>query len=143
MNLPVINMFIGGLIKLVCTSILSGNPNLGIMGAPISAIIGYCAIVTLNLFSLRRCTKESPAIFKQLLRPLTAALLMGIVVLACRLGLEAVLPAMGLKKLVVTGLPVMVGVAIYAFAAIKLKAITREDCMLLPKGEKIANLLHL
>jgi hypothetical protein len=28
-------------------------------------------------------------------------------------------------------------------AAIALKAITREDCLLLPKGEKIARLLHL
>ena len=28
-------------------------------------------------------------------------------------------------------------------AAIGLKAITRADCMLLPKGEKIAKLLHL
>jgi len=26
---------------------------------------------------------------------------------------------------------------------VKLKAITREDCLLLPKGEKIANLLRL
>ena len=39
--------------------------------------------------------------------------------------------------------PVMAGVAVYAFAAIKLKAITHEDCLLLPKGEKLAKLLKL
>jgi hypothetical protein len=36
-----------------------------------------------------------------------------------------------------------VGGLIYIIAAIKLKAITRDDCLLLPKGEKIADLLHL
>ena len=40
-------------------------------------------------------------------------------------------------------IPVMVGVAVYAIAAIKLKAITREDCLLLPKGDKLAKLLKL
>jgi hypothetical protein len=36
-----------------------------------------------------------------------------------------------------------VGGIIYLLCAIKFKSITREDCLLLPKGEKIANLLHL
>ena len=33
--------------------------------------------------------------------------------------------------------------AAYGVGAIGLKAITRADCMLLPKGEKIAKILHL
>jgi hypothetical protein len=37
----------------------------------------------------------------------------------------------------------MVGVVVYCFLAIRLKVITRSDCMLLPKGEKIAKLLKL
>ena len=31
----------------------------------------------------------------------------------------------------------------FLVCAVTLKAITREDCLLLPKGEKIAKLLHL
>jgi stage V sporulation protein B len=38
---------------------------------------------------------------------------------------------------------VLVGVVVYAVAAIKLKAITAEDMKLIPKGEKISKLLHL
>ena len=41
------------------------------------------------------------------------------------------------------GAPVAVGVVAYVVCVIKFKAITREDCLLLPKGEKIAKLLHL
>ena len=47
------------------------------------------------------------------------------------------------SNLILTALPVLLGVAVYGLVAIKLKAITRADCLLLPKGEKIANLLHL
>ena len=41
------------------------------------------------------------------------------------------------------GAPIAVGVVAYALAAVKIKVVTREDCLLLPKGEKIARLLKL
>ena len=40
-------------------------------------------------------------------------------------------------------LPIALGAVVYVIAAVKLRAITREDCLLLPKGEKIAKLLKL
>lgn len=141
-NLPVINLFIGGVIKLICTYILTRNPSLGIVGAPIGAFIGYVAIMALNLFTLRRCTDDPPMVLRQLLRSGISALLMGAVVLAFRFGLEYLLGP-DASNLILTALPVLLGVAVYGFVAIKLKAITRADCLLLPKGEKIADLLHL
>ena len=141
-TLPVINMFIGGVIKLTTTFILSSNQHIGIMGAPIGTIVGYFAIMTLNIITMRRCTQSRPAIMKQLMRPLVAAALMGILVLGFRIALVHVLGP-DTSNLILTALPVLLGVAVYAFAALKLKAITREDCMLLPKGEKIADILHL
>ena len=47
------------------------------------------------------------------------------------------------SRLILCGIPIMVGVAVYVVAVVVLKAITREDCMLLPKGAKIAKILHL
>ena len=40
-------------------------------------------------------------------------------------------------------LPIAVGVVVYVIAAVKFRVVTREDCLLLPKGEKIAKLLKL
>ena len=141
-NLPVINMVLGGLVKLGATYILTRNPELGILGAPIGALLGHMAIMVLNLITLRRCTEDPPALLRQLIKPISASLLMGAIVLAFRLGLERLLGP-DCSNLILTALPILVGVAVYAFTAIKLKAITREDCLLLPKGEKIADLLHL
>jgi len=48
-----------------------------------------------------------------------------------------------LGKLILCAVPILVGVVVYVVAVVALKAITREDCMLLPKGDKIAKLLKL
>ena len=42
--------------------------------------------------------------------------------------------ALVLVMLLGCALPILVGVAVYVVAAVKLKAITRQDCLLLPKG---------
>jgi stage V sporulation protein B len=138
-NLPVVNMLIGGVLKLSAVYILSGNASIGILGAPIGAAVGYVAILLLNIFTLRRCTEQPPAVLRQSVRALLAALVMGIGVFGAWYGLKMFTSS----HMVLCAGPILVGVVIYALAVIKLKAITREDCMLLPKGEKIAKLLHL
>ena len=138
-NLPVVNMLIGGVLKLTAVYILSGNPNIGILGAPIGAAIGYIVILGLNIVTLRRCSTQPPAVLRQASRSLLAALCMGVGVYAAWYGLHLVTSS----RLVLCAGPICVGVIIYAVAIIKCKALTREDCLLLPKGEKIADLLHL
>ena len=137
---PVVNMFVGGLLKLAAVYILTGNPAFGILGTPIGTLLCYLAICFLNIFSIRRLLEHPPAILRNLVRPFLAA--------SC-MGLLAWLSLQGLKKLgidsrlILCALPICVGVAVYCFAAVKLKVVTRSDCLLLPKGEKIAKLLKL
>ena len=49
----------------------------------------------------------------------------------------------GTGRLILCAVPVLVGVVSYFFTAVKFKVITHEDCLLLPKGEKIAKILKL
>ena len=72
--------------------------------------------------------------------PFGAAAVMGLCVTA---SLKLLVKIGITSRLILCGLPICVGVAVYAVAAIGFKVITREDCLLLPKGEKIAKLLHL
>ncbi|MBP3674694.1 MAG: polysaccharide biosynthesis protein [Oscillospiraceae bacterium] len=137
---PVINMFASGILRLAVVSILTGNPNIGIVGTPIGAMVCFLCIAVLNLISMRRCISDPPAIVKNLIRPFLAAAIMGV----CAYGSWYLLQMLGVgSRLILCALPVMVGVVVYAVAAVGLKVITRSDCMLLPKGEKIAKLLHL
>jgi len=137
---PVINMLIGGLLKLAAVFILTGNPNIGIVGTPVGTLLCYLAICALNLYSIRTLLDHPPAILKNLLRPFLAAAVMGGFVFAALFALKT----LGItSRLILCGLPIAVGVVVYVVTAVKIKVITREDCLLLPKGEKIAKLLKL
>ena len=139
-NRPVVNMLLGGLVKLIAVFILTGNPHIGIVGTPIGTLLCYLCICLLNIGSIRQLIGHPPAIVKNLIRPFSAAAIMGIVTYAVWYGLKA---AGMTSRIILCGAPILVGVVVYLVLAIKLKAITREDCLLLPKGAKIAKLLHL
>ena len=140
-NLPVVNMFIGGAVKLVAVFLLTGNPQIGILGTPIGSLLCYVCITVLNLIAMARVLPQAPRIVRSMLRSVVAALIMGIVVFCVYYGTEAFLAPS--SRILSCGLPIAVGGCVYVIAAVKCRAITREDCLLLPKGEKIANLLHL
>ena len=67
---------------------------------------------------------------------------MGAAVWLCSWGLEKLLGS-DISSIILCGVPIIVGVMVYVVAVIFCKALTREDCQLLPKGDKIAKLLHL
>ena len=137
---PVANMLIGGVLKLAAVFVLTGNPNIGIVGTPVGTLLCYLAISVLNIYSIRTLLKNPPAILKNLIRTFLAALIMGIFVFVSFMGLKL----LGItSRVILCGLPIMVGVVVYALAAVKIKVVTREDCLLLPKGKKIANFLKL
>ena len=137
---PVINMIIGGLLKLAAVYFLTGNPHIGIVGTPVGTLLCYIAIAVLNITSIRHLLEQPPAIVKNLIRSFLAALTMGVFVFASFTGLKT----LGFdSRLILCGAPIAVGVLVYVLAAVKFKVVTREDCLLLPKGEKIARLLKL
>ena len=139
-NLPVANMFVGGIMKLAAVFILTGNQNIGILGTPIGSLLCYLCITVLNLLTMRRVLKHPPAIVKNVLRSCLAAVVMGVFTYGAWWGLTK----LGISsRVILCGLPICVGAAVYVVTAVKFRAITREDCLLLPKGEKIAKLLHL
>ena len=143
-NLPVINMFVGGILKLGLIYILSGNPAINIVGTPIGTLMCYVLITALNLFAMNRVIQEPPRMVRNMLRPLAAALLMGGAVLGVYALLGRIFTLEStLGTLILTAVPILVGVVVYGVCAVALKAITAADCMLLPKGDKIARLLRL
>lgn len=139
---PVVNMLLVGMVKLAVVYILVGNPNIGILGAPLGAVLSYAAIAVLNLVAIRKIVPQKPALTKNLLRPLLPALIMGAAVLGTYQAMVHILGQEG-SRVLLCGVPIAVGVAVYCVAAVVCKSITAADCQLLPKGEKIAKLLRL
>ena len=135
-------MLLAGIVKLAVVYILVGNPAIGILGAPLGAALCYLCISVMNLLSIRKYVSQRPALVKNLLRPLLAAAIMGVAVFLSHGLLQNLLGADG-SRVLLCGAPIMVGVVVYCVAVVLCKAITREDCQLLPKGEKLAKILKL
>ena len=77
---PVVNMLIGGVVKVVVNYILVAIPSLNIIGAAIGTIVCYVTITVLDLIAMRRSVTTRPAIFRNVIRPAAAA---GIVLCRC------------------------------------------------------------
>ena len=141
-NIPVINMLSTGVVRMILVFVLTGNPNIGLIAVPALTAISNFATAVLNLICMAKVVPQKSAIARNLLRPLLPALLMGAFTLATW---QLVLRVLGqdCSRIIQVGIPMMVAAAVYVVSAAWLKSITREDCLLLPKGEKIAKLLKL
>lgn len=137
--LPMVNMLVGGVVKVVVNYILVGNPNIGILGAPVGTLACFTVYMLLNLFTMRRVMDALPRILPALWRSGLAAVLMGV----AAWGTYALLSS-ALSSVTVCCLgAIAVAVVVYLVLVLVFRGITREDCMLLPKGEKIVKLLRI
>lgn len=136
---PVINMLIGGVVKIIVNYILVGTEQLNIVGAPIGTLVCYACITALDLISLKKSVTTKPAVLRNLIRPFFAAAIMGA---ATAVAYRVLLLVLGSAKLSCLAALVF-AVALYLILVVALRCVTYEDCLLLPKGEKIAKILKI
>lgn len=140
-HVPVINTLICGVIKLGTMYILTGNPNVGILGVPVCSVLCYLFIAVLNLAVISRKVPQKPRLLRNLLRPFMPAALMGVAVYGVYYVLTNFMHIS--SNLLLCAVPILTGVVVYVLLIPVFRVITKEDCLLLPKGEKLAKLLKL
>jgi stage V sporulation protein B len=137
---PLIDMLIGGVVKVIVNYVLVGIPELNIIGAPIGTLCCYITILSLNLVAMRKMLGERcPRVPRTLGKPLLASLVMGGGAWAANGLLSRVISS---NSIVCLG-SIAFACVVYAIMVLALRIITLDDCMLLPKGEKIAKFLRI
>ncbi len=149
-RLPLISILLGGAAKVTVTYLLVGNPNINIYGAPLGTLSCYLVMVSCNLFFMARHMARPMNVGRILGRSGLSALVMGIAAWAVWSLLGGLMAGVGgavagrmINVLVPFVAAVGTGVVVYLVLIIALRAITLEDMKLIPKGEKIAKLLHI
>lgn len=137
--LPVINMVIGGIVKVIINYILVGNGRINIVGVPVGTVICYMLIAALDFIAIQRVLKEPPRLIPNVIKPALAAVAMGVAAFL----LNWLCQAIGLPLLLRVAVDILGAGAVYVVLVLFLRVITREDCSLLPKGDKIAALLRI
>lgn len=137
--LPMINMLIGGGVKVAVNYILVGNPAIGILGAPVGTLACFTVYMILNLFMLHHVVPNPPKILGSVWKSGLAALAMGVAAFF----VYRLVYGFVSSVVIACGCAILVAVVVYLLLVIFLKAVTYEDCLLLPKGEKIAKILKI
>ena len=159
-SLPVLVMIVGGALKIFTNYRVVGMPGVGIYGAPAGNILCFGLCLGLDLILIARVIPRRPRYLEIFLKPMLASALMGGAAwavyglgsrLLIRLGKLCVADqvtkeVLGLSRAgnaLVTLLAIAVAMAVYGVLAVALRAISRDDLALMPKGDKIARLLKL
>ena len=137
-RIPIVTMVIGGVVKVALNYFLVADPAIGIKAAPISTLVCYALISVLNLAAVSRVAQEKPRYVRLFFRPLLCSVLMGF---AARAAYGVLLPRLG-NSVSVLG-AIVLAAAVYVLLVLLLRVITREDLVLLPKGERIADFLRI
>ena len=144
-NIPIVTMLIGGVVKIVLNYNLVAVPSVNIYGAPIGTLVCFAITAALNLMFVSRTTEDKPRYFAIFAKPLFASFLMaeGAKLAYRLLSRVLVLPSARLSLLLCVGGAIGFAVVLYVFLVLSMKIITRDDLMLLPRGEKLARLLKV
>ena len=153
-NLPVIVMVLGGIVKIVNNYNLVGA--IGIAGAPVGNILCFGLALVLDLVVITRVIPNRPRLLPIFAKPAVASAVMGGAAWAVYGLLSRILSSEQVDQAGQTvravsrmgnaaGIFLSIAVAgvVYLVLVIALRAISRDDLALMPKGDKLARLLRL
>lgn len=133
---PVKNLAIGAVFKIVFTYVLVGIYSININGAAIGTIAAYVVASALNIWDLKKYTGTTFDIGLTYIKPGLASVIMGGLVFLVHRGMM-----LFASNSISTLVAVCVGVVSYAVLVLALKAITRDEILQLPKGDKLVKII--
>lgn len=142
-NLPIITMVIGGVAKVIVSYTLVGNPKYMIFGAPVGTLTCFVVVSVLNLLIIKRLVPQPPRLMAVFVKPVIASALMAAAAWGCHGVLARVFHDSFLMNAVAVGGAILAGVVVYVILIVALRVLSKEDMEMMPKGDKIAKLLHI
>ncbi|MCY1713166.1 putative polysaccharide biosynthesis protein [Caproiciproducens galactitolivorans] len=136
-DLPVKLLVVGLAIKLVLNYTLVGIPEINVMGAGTGTLVCYIFIMVFALYYLCRETKVHLNYIQIFFKPLLASVIsVGLAYFVQKAG-----TLLHLDKLF-TLLAIAFAGVVYLVCMLWFKALTRNDILMMPKGQKIAKILE-
>ncbi|NLO45438.1 MAG: polysaccharide biosynthesis protein [Clostridiales bacterium] len=154
-DIPVKTLVAGAIVKIVLNYILVGTPRFNINGAPIGSILCYIIIVGFNIYFLLRISKTRINFASVFLKPFICAALSAASAWSsyslCERFLSSKLSGIRVSGIAArllspntfsTLLAIGIAVVVYILSLLLLRALSKDDVTMLPKGEKIAKKLE-
>lgn len=136
---PVKNLCVGLVIKIVLTWVLVGIPSLNIKGAAIGTCVAYLVVAVLDVYGVKKYTGAKFDIMLTYVKPLISSLVMAAVAWLTYYKVLSGGEGDSLKTL----LAVFVAAVVYVIMLFVTRSITREDLENMPGGDKILRLAQM
>ena len=130
--IPVINLGIGAIFKIVISYTLTGIPSLNVKGAAIGTIVAYAVGTILNLYYIKKKLKISFEFKDFVLKPFIAVIVMSLGSIVS----YGVLSHFTGNAVSCLG-AIAFGGSLYALVLLLIGGIREEEILMLPKGKKI------
>ena len=134
---PLFNIAIGAILKIIVNILLVGRPNINIMGAPVGTTVCYFYIFVSNIICLIKYSHIMPDFVSTLIKPLVSGIACGV----CAFFVSNWLTSANVGPIIIVAVSMAVAVVVYFGLIFALKTLTRDDVKDFPKGEKIAAIL--
>ena len=141
--LPMITLFVGGLVKVGVNYFLVAQRSINILGAPIGTLASYLVMAIMNFVLMCFVLDKNPRLRVILLKPTLCTLVMGAAAWVSYSLLSRFAPPGRLGLLLATLPAILAAVLAYLLLSVSLRTVTKEDMALIPGGAKIAKLLHM
>ena len=119
-------------------SVLRCGLGLLLTGAPVGTLVCFMLVSVMELIAIKRVTPHPPKYLRVFVKPVLAAAIMGA---AARAAYGILAGHLGNTMSVAGG--IVVGAIVYAILVLVLRIVSKDDLSLMPKGDKIAKLLHI
>lgn len=147
-DIPLKSLIVGAVIKIILNYVLIGNPNININGAPIASIACYLVVVIINLYSIIKLTGVRINFASVFVKPCICSAISATVAFLTNLVFGKFLGSIGDPDSMINGstialvIAVIAAVVAYVITILLLKGISKDDLLMIPKGEKIAAALE-
>ena len=133
---PVKNLAYGAVVKIILTYFLVATTFFNVNGAAIGTIGAYIVASFFDVRDLKKQTGIKFDIMLTFVKPFVASAIMGVLAL-----LSYKLFALFAPNIIATFFAVLIGVISYIILVLFLKAITTEEMLNLPKGDKLVAII--
>ncbi len=147
-DIPLKSLIVGAVIKIILNVVLIGNPHININGAPIASIACYLVVVIINMYCIIKITGVKINFASVFVKPCICSAISAFVAFLTNLVFGKFLGSLGDPDSMINGntvaliIAVIAAVIAYVITILLFKGISKDDLLMIPKGEKIAETLE-
>lgn len=134
--IPVRNLFIGAVAKVIVTYVLTGIPAINAKGAAIGTVVAYIIAAALDLYAVRKYTGARFSLKLTYIKPLVAGVIMSVVTLVT---FKVCYGFLG--NALSCAIAVGIAAIVYSVLLFVTGTITRDEVLRLPKGNKLVKIV--